>query len=128
MAKNEEKVMQFVEKELEANPDVSTSDLYERAKKVDSGVAKLSLRQFNARFPLQVKRRKSLARPARRKGQVRKRAARRRDATTQHRDAVRQVFLQFASDLAAAEERKDLVSLIAQVDRYVDKAIKVSRG
>jgi hypothetical protein len=67
MAKNEERVMQFVEAELERNPETGTSELFEKAKKVDAGLQKLSLRQFNARYPLQVKRKKSLAEPGRKR-------------------------------------------------------------
>jgi len=128
MAKNEEKVMRFVEDELAANPEITTSELFDRAKKVDSGVKKLSLRQFNARFPLQVKRRQSLARPGRRKGSLRKRSARKTASAAKNRDAVRQTFLEFASDLSAAEDRKDLVAVIARVDSYVDRAMEAARG
>jgi hypothetical protein len=37
---------------------------------------------------------------------------------------VRQVFLDFATDLAAAEDRKDLVKVLAAVDGYVDEVLK----
>ncbi len=125
MAKNEEKVMQFVEKSLADTPDITTSELYEAAKKVDSGVEQLSLRQFNARFPLQVKRRQSRAKPGRKRLRTRRRTA--REISGRQRDEVRNIFLQFASDLSAAEERKELVKVIAQVDRYVDGAIKATK-
>jgi hypothetical protein len=130
MAKNEERVMQFVEAELERNPDVATSDLFEKAKKVDSGLGKLSLRQFNARFPLQIKRKKSLAAPRKtRKARARTgttpRGAGRR-AGQDRRDAMREVFLRFASDLAGAEERKDVVRVLAGVETYVADALKAA--
>ncbi len=129
MAKNEEKVMEFVKKELEANPEVTTSELHERAKKVDSGVSKLSLRQFNARFPLQIKRKKSLSGAGGRKRRRRKTARTRgRQATANQRDAVRDAFLRFAADLSAAEERKELVRVIAQVDQYVDDVMSAVGG
>lgn len=128
MAKNEQKVMAFVEKELAANPGISTTDLFEKAKKQDAGVAELSIRQFNARFPLQVKRRLSQAgggsrstrRGARRGGR------RSKAAQEQQRMAVREVFLRFATDLSAAEARKDLVEVLAQVDAYVADAMKAA--
>lgn len=125
MAKNEQEVMQFVEKELEANPDITTSELHEKAKKKDKGVAKLSLRQFNARFPLQVKRKKSLAAGGGRRKRRRARERLRRTAEL-NRDAVRDVLLQFASDLSAAEERKDVVQVVARVDRYVDQLLEAA--
>lgn len=124
MAKNEEKVMQFVEKTLEKTPDISTSDLYAQAKKMDSGVAQLSLRQFNARFPLQIKRRKSLSRPGRKPSRRRRTS---RAASTEGRDGVRDAFMKFASDLSAAEDRKDLVDVIARVDQYVDQALEAAK-
>jgi hypothetical protein len=40
---------------------------------------------------------------------------------------VRQIFLQFATDIAGAEEGKDLVMVLANVDRYVDQALKKMR-
>jgi len=122
MPKNQEKVMAFVQEELARNPEVATSELFEMAKKIDSGVKNLSLRQFNARFPLQIKRKQTLARPKRR---PRGAAARRRlTAATHGRAGVREVFLRFAEDLSSAEERKDLVRVLAAVDRYVDDAIE----
>jgi len=126
MAKNEQKVMEFVEKELNSNPEQSTTELFEKAKKVDTGVAKLSLRQFNARFPLQIKRRKSLAAPNRRRTARRSPTRRSRQKQEEQQGAMREVFLRFATDLTAAEERKDLVGVLAKVDSYVADALKVS--
>lgn len=127
MADSVEKVMRFVEQKLQENPDIETSELFELAKKEDSAVENLSLRQFNARFPLQIKRRQSMADPAR-KQRPRRRRRRSQAATAEGRDAIRQVFLRFASDLSAAEERKELVGVIARVDQYVEDVMKVSRG
>jgi hypothetical protein len=42
------------------------------------------------------------------------------------REAVRASFLKFASDLAAADARKDLVRVVAGVDRYVDEVLKAT--
>jgi hypothetical protein len=122
MAKNEQKVMEFVEKELAADPKQSSTALFEKAKKVDSGVAKLSVRQFNARYPLQIKRKKSLASPS---GRRRKTGGRKRRSDSRH-EAMRKVFLRFASDLAAAEARKDLVTVLANVDDYVTDGMKAA--
>ncbi|TVR60476.1 MAG: hypothetical protein EA422_14005 [Gemmatimonadales bacterium] len=127
MAESEEKVMRFVEKTLEKDPQIETSELFAQAKKVDASVENLSLRQFNARYPLQIKRRKSMADPSRRQ-RPRRRRRRSQAATAEGREAVRQVFLRFASDLSAAEERKELVGVIARVDSYVDEAMQVLKG
>jgi hypothetical protein len=125
MAKNEQKVMEFVEKELAANPGASTTELFEKAKKVDTGVGKLSIRQFNARFPLQIKRRLSQARPGRRRT-TSGRGRRSRAAQEEQKLAVRKVFLRFATDLSAAEERKDLVAVLSKVDGYVADVLKAA--
>lgn len=130
MARNEERVMQFVKAELERDPEVTTSELFEKAKKVDAGLSELSLRQFNARFPLQIKRKKSMA-ASRKGGKSRSRASTssgvdRRRANQSRRDALREVFLRFASNLASAEERKDVVRVLAGVDAYVDEGLKAA--
>ena len=130
VAQIDEKVMKMVEAELDKDPTASVDDLYEKAKKVSKNIGKLSLRQFNARYPLQVKRRRSLKKSA---GKPRRRKSRTRKSTKQAasdgaRAAVRQSFLDFASDLAAAEERPELVKVLASVDKYVDRALKAAAG
>ena len=135
MAEVDEKVMSFVEKVLDEDPDIRLEDLFERAKESNASVGTLSKRQFNARYPLQVKRRRSQA--LRSRGGTRKKKktgpakphTRNADRLRGSRDAVRQVFLQFAADITGAEERKDLVKVLANVDRYVDQALKgAARG
>lgn len=126
MAEINEKVMEFVKETLDKSPKINLDELFERAKELSDDVAELSKRQFNARYPLQVKRR--LAQATRGKGSGRKKAARRRGAAAAKaeaaRAATRQVLLRFAADLAGAEERKDLVKVLAGVDRYVDEVLK----
>ncbi len=126
----DEKVMKFVEDTLKKSPKIQLEELFLRTKKFKSSIGRLSKRQFNARYPLQVKRRRALAAKAR--GGGRKRAAspiprssrKTTMRSTEPRDKVRQVFLQFATDIAAAEERKDLVRVLAGVDTYVDQVMK----
>jgi hypothetical protein len=130
MAEINEKVMEFVKEALDKRPKISLDELFERAKELSDDVAELSKRQFNARYPLQVKRR--LAQATRGKGSGRKRtaAAKRRSRSAAaakaeaSRAAIRQVLLRFAADLAGAEERKDLVKVLGDVDRYVDEVFK----
>ena len=129
MPEIDEKVMTFVEVTLKKSPEIELEDLFRRAKKVIPSVGELSKRQFNARYPLQVKRRRALA--ERGKGAGRKKKAPPRGKSPKRvsiqasapRDMVRQVFLRFATDIAAAEERKDLVKVLAGVDRYVDEVL-----
>lgn len=124
MAKANEKVMSFVESELERHPGVEVKDLYEKAKGKFPSIGELDLRQFNARYPLQVKKRKAGAKPS---GRSRRRASgNRRKASDKNREAVRATFLSFATELTAAEDRHALVKVLAGVDSYVDQAIKAS--
>ena len=57
MPDTNDRVMAMVEQELRANPDTSNDDLRAKAEKLDDAVARMSARQFNATYPLQVKRR-----------------------------------------------------------------------
>lgn len=123
MADINPKVMDAVEKELKKNPDASVDELLEVARKVDGSVTELTKRQFHARYPLQVKRKMN---PPKRRAS-RKRASRkgkRAKPAENHRDQVRDIFLRFASDLAAAEERKAVVRVVAGVDKYVDQVLE----
>lgn len=127
MVQVDEKVFAAVEATLKKKPGASVDELMEIAKGVSPAIGKLSKRQFHARYPLQVKRRMSPSKPGRRRN--RKAAGRKRNArakTNGGRDAVRAVFLHFASDLAAAEARKDVVRVVANVDKYVDDALKAA--
>ncbi len=126
------KVMTFVEETLKKSPKIQLEELFERAKKVSGSIRTLSKRQFNARYPLQVKRRKSQSK-RKRSGKPRKTAgaAKTRTSTPRSapnpgapRDAVRKVLLDFATDITGAEDRKDLVKVLANVDRYVERVLK----
>jgi hypothetical protein len=78
MAEINEKVMAFVKETLDKSPKISLDELFERAKELSDDVAELSKRQFNARYPLQVKRR--LAQATRGKGSGRKTSAAAKEA------------------------------------------------
>ena len=131
MPEIDEKAMKFVEDTLKKSPMIQLDELFQRTKKVSSPIRRLSKRQFNARYPLQVKRRRALAARGRSTGKKKAtpppkgRTPRKpRVQSSEPRDAARRVFLQFAMDIAAAEERKDLVKVLAGVDRYVDRVLK----
>ena len=157
MADNNDKVLALVEAELKRNPSATTQELQDKAKKKYPSAGKLSKRQFNARFALQIKRRKpggaanktrkkatatarravatakkaaaKAARPARgrRPGRPAKAASAAPAATSSpDRDAIRQQFLRFASDITAADTRGDLVKVLANVDKYVAAVVKVA--
>jgi hypothetical protein len=131
MAARNEKVMAMVEEELQKNPSISNEDLFEKAKKIDRGIGQLTSRQFNARYPLQIKRKQSAGKPRRGRGRVAARAGGRRRgrgaaAEEAARNAVRDVMWDFAADVAKADEKGQLVGLLKGVDRYVDRVLKAS--
>ena len=138
MAEVNEKIMAWVEAQLKENPDAASGEMFEKAKGRFPSIASLSVRQFHARYPLQVKRREGLASgrsrkrtapkaSARTKGAARpaRSSARRRgkNADTDSREAVRGVLMRFATELASAEEKADVVKVLAGADRYVDEVL-----
>ena len=172
MAATNPKVMAMIERELAKNPSISNEALLEKAKKIDGSVGELSARQFNARYPLQVKRRKdgpatkkrggkakaakakgatkakasskgrkagrAKAKPkaaAKAGGRARKRASGRaapraaRAASAAgggDREAVRKILLDYARKASAANSMTDMVDLVMDVDRYVDRVMKAA--
>ncbi len=131
MAEIDEKVMSFVEGTLEERPGIELAELYEQAQQVSESVKHLSKRQFNARYPLQVKRRRSQAlraasgpRASGGRSSQGRGGPRAPGGPQVARESVRQILLQFATDIAGAEERKDLIRVLANVDRYVDQVLK----
>jgi hypothetical protein len=144
MADVNQKVMDMVRTELEKNPELSNQELFEKAKSVDKSVADLSPRQFNARYPLQVKRTMSpKKKPAKRAGKKAapkaKKAPRAGRAAREapkaqakpadqgpNRDRVRKVMLELARDVANAQGKGDVVDVIMGIDRYVDRVIKAA--
>lgn len=133
-AKTDDKVMALVEQELKKKPEATVDELYDKAKSADKSVGKLTKRQFNARYPLQVKRRQggmSKKGGRKRAGTTRKaKAAKGRRSRTPSsgngREAVRSIMMKFASEMASAEARKDLVQFLAGIDRYVDDVMKAA--
>jgi hypothetical protein len=64
-ARNVDKVMQFIEKELKINPKATAKELQQKAKAVSEAVGKLSVRQFHAKYPLQIRRKLAPKKPRR---------------------------------------------------------------
>lgn len=125
MADVNPKVMSMVEDEIKKNKDVTTQELYEKAQKVDKGMAKLTARQFNARYPLQVKRRMK-PRKARKAAPRRAKSKPKTGGSRRGGESVRDVLLQFAKDVVNADGKAAVVDVIASVDDYVGRIEKAS--
>jgi hypothetical protein len=120
MATVNAKVMEMVQREIQADSSVTNETLFERAKTIDRKVGKLSKREFNARYPLQVRRRIAPAR--------RRRSAPAADRKAEaRRAAVRKILLDYGKAIAAAEGKADMVDLIAGLDSYVDRLVAAAR-
>ena len=107
-----------------AGPDL-VADLHKKAKKVSRTVSGMTIQQFHAKYPLQVKRRLDPKKP--RKPPARKPARRRAaKAAVGDRDAIRVVLLGFAKDLSAAESQTATIEVLANLDRYIDRVLKAA--
>jgi len=131
-AKQSERVLEMVRRELASHPDISSGDLFAIARKLDRSVRSLSLRQFHALYPLQVKR----AEKAAIRGAAKKtaRATRRAPAaseprsggarSSQDREAIRGLLLEFAGTVAGAESKAELIQLVGTFDGWIDRFLK----
>lgn len=143
--------MDMVRHELVENPDIPNAELFEKAQRIDPpAMDGVDRRQFNARYPLQVKRRELSHRPKKSKSDGAAVRRRRKKASadgagaaagraiaelppgaplsvmrTLAREGVRDVMLRFAQDLANAESRGDLVGVVSSVDQYVDQILRL---
>lgn len=116
-----EDVMEMVEKELRDNPDISNEKLIEKANEIEADIAELSARQFNARYPLQVKRQLKAERQEQTEPE---RAQEETEADDEElRSAVREVLLEIARSVAGAEDQVEMIDALASVDRYVDRVV-----
>lgn len=120
MAEKSEKVMEMVRAELKKNPDAGTQELFDKAKKIEGSLSDLSLRQFHARYPLQVKRKMAASKPSARSSSRKKKGKKASKKDGAARAAARKGLLRFAKDVAAAEDRADVIDVLTSVDSYVD--------
>ena len=112
MAVLNERVMNMVRDEIQKRPDITSQELFEKAKKLDRGMRSLSARQFNATYPLQVRRTLAPRRPRRPRTGARNAAG---------KDRVRGVLLEFARAVAGAQDRGALVEVIGNLDDWVER-------
>lgn len=142
--------MKYVEEQLAKNPGISNQELQEGAKKLDRSVGQLSIRQFHAKYPLQVKRRSGGGRKATRKGKAtpKGKATRKGKATPKRRTSsgrgrtrrsaavstsgganenVRRIMLQFARELSGADSQVATIEVLSKLDRYVADIVKAAQ-
>jgi len=122
MAERNEKVMEKVRNELEADPTLKSKPLYEQMQKVDKSIKDLSVQQFHARYVLPIKRENAPKRPRKRRTAGQAAGGARGRKARMDRDQVRGAFLKFARDLAEAESRGQIVQVMTNMDSYIDQA------
>lgn len=110
-----ERVLEMVEEELREDPDVSNDELQEQAAEIDPRIGELSPRSFNARYPLQVKRKMSKEKTEEGASEA---------GSDDTRAEVRAVLLDFAKDVVGAEDRGDAIDVLMNVDEYVDRVME----
>lgn len=125
----EQEILEMVEDQLDRPNPPDTKVLYRRAMHfIDRDVRHLSLQQFNAKFPLQVKRRKARERTESRVKRTREESdgdgTDGTDATDGQREAVRQTLLDFAKAVTGAEDRGAVIDVLTGVDEYVDRVVE----
>lgn len=149
-----ERIKNFVRRRLVGDPSIPTGDLYDAAIAWDPAVANMSLKEFVANFVVPIKRWEMVA-PAKAKPSKRRRAATThtpgksratggsrargravsgngrldRDgggALPGDRAGVRAVLLDLARDMARAPTAREVVDLVIEIDRYVDRIIEAS--
>jgi hypothetical protein len=121
MADGNEKVMEMVRREIGADPTVTNETLFDRARRIDKKIGALTKREFNARYPLQARRRVAPA-----AGRRRQKPASTRKAEAK-RAAVREILLDFARAVAAAEGKAEMLDLVAGADAYVERLAGAAR-
>lgn len=127
-----DEIMEMVRQALSDDPDTENSELYARAREIDPSVDELSLRQFHARYPLQVKRQMAQKRGGgRRKSTTASRgggAARGDESGRVDRESIRSTLLRFARDVSAADGKAEMIDILSSVDDYVDDVVESVDG
>ncbi len=155
-ARNVDKVMQFIEKELKINPKATAKELQQKAKAVSEAVGKLSVRQFHAKYPLQIRRKLAPRKPRRaapkakaapkkprraapkkpRRAAPKARAAPKKPRSAApkataargqvNREAIRDTLMTFAKDLSDAEGKSETIAVLRKLDTYIDAIIRAA--
>lgn len=111
-----ERVLEMVEDVLRDDPDASTGELQDRAAEIDPRIGELSPRSFNARYPLQVRRKLSR--------EKKERGSEETSAGEALESALREQLVAFARDVAGAEDRGEVIDVLRSVDEYVDRVME----
>lgn len=117
----QEEILDMVRRQLRRSNPPDTEALYGRAARIDGGIRDLSLRQFNARYPLRVRR--EMARAEKAGGEKEKVSEETVEGSMETlRADLRSVLLEFAREVTATPEGPEFQKLIGLgVAEYVDR-------
>lgn len=129
-SEKQDRILEMVRKQLQRTNPPNTKALYARAARIDEGIRGLTLRQFNARYPLQVRR--EMAREKKEQGRG---DARESDDNVgksidgirdeERRAAIRDVLFDFAREVVETPAGRDLVDLVGmKVEEYVSRLVR----
>lgn len=123
---SEEKILEMVREQLERPNPPGTEALYGRAARIDSSIRELSLRQFNARYPLRVRR--EMARVSDESEKSPQGAQQRVQEVAKSDEAIRRglraMFHDLAAEVAGAEAEPELIDFIEErLEGYVDRTL-----
>ncbi len=133
-------VLAYVTRVLKRNPGVTNAELFAGASKIDASVAKLSPRQFHAKYPLQVKRRlaaaeapkpaaPAVAEPAPAAAPPPAPPAAAPPAMgSGDAAAVRGLLLSLVRELANAGTQAETIEVMARLDGYVSDVMQAARS
>ncbi len=129
------RVMEMVREQLGRERPPPLAALYGRAVRINPEIRKLTPRQFNARYPLQVRRRMR-ARAARRSGRSRATSGNggqpassiSEASSAELRGRLRAILWAYARLVAAAGTKAELVAAVSAADRFVDDVVEAYGG
>ncbi len=128
--KPHERVMEFVERELKKNPEIGSSDLFKKAKKVSRTVSGMTIRQFHAKYPLQVKRRLAPQEVPEAEGQAWEtaEACPSSDDESSHGQPRGHPSdpAQLREGSSVADSQSATIEVLASLDKYVDRVVKAA--
>jgi hypothetical protein len=145
MADVNPKVLDMVRREMAKNPAVTNDALRKKAAAIDSLVRKLTPLQFHGTYRLTAARALASGSNAKRqptaaesgKGRVTtgtRRPSKRSSGSAAQGDggaeraAVRATLLEFAAEVAGAESKTDIITVLGSLDRYVDRVLAAPNG
>lgn len=112
---SEEMILEMVRQQLQRTNPPSTEALYGRAARIDPAIREFTLRQFNARYPLRVRREM-----AREQKESEEPASPEDDG----RAAVREVLIDFAREVSSTPEGPEFIALIGEdLENFVDRVV-----